>query len=470
MAGCASLTLAFTAWGLAGVQLWSLHTMLAGGCLTLLCALCPLPARIDGVPRFQNIFRLLRAPVFWLGLLFLLYLLIAALNPGMVIVRDERGWWVEAVEAPLGTQLPVSVASEYSRMNAWRVFVLFLASFSLVWGVWAGLRRRQAALGVVWCFVLSGAAMALVAILQKYTGAEEVLWTFPSSNPHFWGSFFYRNQGAAFLNWVLVATGVLYLFHARRARLRLKFEGPHFLCFLLFLLVALSVSMSLSRGGILVGAALGICFLIFVACDAAATLFHGRISVWVLVIGVVLFGGGGYFAAKQIDWSALEKRFGDFEETMATADTNERIVMSRATWAMAQDRLWLGWGPGSFRYVFPMYQRNYPELFREFYWYGPNRPMRAFYRYAHNDILQFVAEYGLVGVGLLAAALGSMLLALLRQIGRLPLCAFFLCAGIALACAHAFIDFIFNSPAYWVAFSGGLAAMCRLCSLEGERS
>jgi O-antigen ligase len=102
------------------------------------------------------------------------------------------------------------------------------------------------------------------------------------------------------------------------------------------------------------------------------------------------------------------------------------------------------------------------------YYYGPNRPMRAFYRYAHNDILQFVAEYGLVGVGLLAAALGSLLVALLRQLARLPLATLFLCVGLALACGHAFIDFIFNSPTYWVALSGGLAVICRLGTLGGE--
>ena len=36
-----ALTLAFTAWGLAGVQLWSLHTLLAGGLLTLLFSIAP---------------------------------------------------------------------------------------------------------------------------------------------------------------------------------------------------------------------------------------------------------------------------------------------------------------------------------------------------------------------------------------------------------------------------------------------
>ena len=203
-------TLAFTAWGLGGVQMWTLNVLLIGGLFTLSSAV--INVRFSKFPFFclsnQTLHRLILWPPFWFSFLFLLYLLIGALNPAAEVVRDERGWWVEALQAPLASWLPTSVRSNYQPMNAWRVLANFTAAFTLIWGLWAGLTRRKAVLLVLWSLLVSGALMALVGILQYMTHADKVLWAFPSSNQHFWGSFFYRNQGVAFLNLILVDAGL----------------------------------------------------------------------------------------------------------------------------------------------------------------------------------------------------------------------------------------------------------------------
>ena len=36
-------------------------------------------------------------------------------------------------------------------MNAWRVLASFVAAFTLIWGLWAGLTRRKPVLLVLWC-------------------------------------------------------------------------------------------------------------------------------------------------------------------------------------------------------------------------------------------------------------------------------------------------------------------------------
>ena len=137
---------------------------------------------------------------------------------------------------------------------------------------------------------------------------------------------------------------------------------------------------------------------------------------------------------------------------------------------MAQPRLWQGWGAGSFRYVFPMYQRNYPEIFYTRYdkkkgWVG-----RKVYHYAHNDILQFIAEYGIVGSGLITLTIGSMLITLILNIHQAPYAVLFLFAGYTTSTGHACFDFIFNSPAYWMAFVGLLSLGCRLIHLKRLRA
>ena len=499
VAASAGLTLAYAAWGLGGIPTWSLHILLAGGVATLALALCPLPRREQGAgsreqgadsvavrgTRFdpqrtegnqnsplstlhfplQSLKRLARWPPFWLSLAFLIYLLIGALNPAAQVVADERGWWVEAIPAPFGIHLPTSVTADYQPMNAWRVLASFTAAFTLIWGLWAGVTRRKAILLTLWSFLLSGATMGLVGILQHLTEAEAVLWHFPSSNPHFWGSFFYRNQGTAFLNLVLIAAGVLFFYHAQKTHELSRSGGPHFLCFLLFATVATSVGLALSRGGILFAAILSLIFLGLVVIYALQSLAHLR-SFWLAVIPLALLVIGAVTLVRYVDLEAIDKRFGDIEATIENADRDARAVSTRATWDMAQDRIWLGWGAGSFRYIFPMYQQNYPEIFYSHYhkkkgWIG-----RRAYRYAHNDLVQFVAEYGLIGSGLVALTVLSMLASALRVMTLFPLPALYLSLGCLAATAHAFLDFIFNSPAYWIAFVGLITATAKLLRLE----
>ena len=457
-------TLAFTAWGLGGIQMWTLHVLLVGGLLTLSSAVIKI--RFSKFPYFslsnQSLRRLISWPPFWFSFLFLLYLLIGAFNPAAELVRDERGWWVEAVQAPLATWLPTSVRSDYQPMNAWRALASFVAAFTLIWGLWAGLTRRKPVLLVLWCLLCSGFGMGLVAIMQHLTEAKAVLWTFPSSNKHFWGSFFYRNQAAAYLNLILIASGVLFFYHAKRTREFSRSGGPHFLCFVFFALTAASIGLALSRGGILFGGILTVAFLVLLVLFGLQSIFHLR-SFWLSLIPIVILALGAYLAVSYIDFEAIEERFGDIGETIETAGQDARAISSKVTWEMAQERLALGWGAGSFRYIFPMYQRNHPEIHYARYHQKKGWVGRKIYHYAHNDIAQSLAEYGAIGSSLVLLALLWTPFSAFRIFS---FSAFFLLVGFATSMSHAFFDFIFNSPAYWMAFLGLFAASSKLLQME----
>ena len=60
-------------------------------------------------------------------------------------------------------------------MNALRAFVI-QASRLLSLRILVGIQRRKTALIILWSFVLSGVAMSFVAILQKLSGTEKLLW------------------------------------------------------------------------------------------------------------------------------------------------------------------------------------------------------------------------------------------------------------------------------------------------------
>jgi len=307
--------------------------------------------------------------------------------------------------------------------------------------------------------------MGLVGILQHLTEAKMVLWTFPSSNELFWGSFFYRNQAAAYLNLILVVAGVLFFYHAKRAREFSRSGGPHFLCFAIFAITAASIGLALSRAGILFGGILTTTLLTLLVIFGLQSIFHIR-SFWLYMLPVVILGLGAHMAVSYIDFDAIEERFGDIRETIETADQNSRVIATKATWEMTQDRLTLGWGAGSFRYIFPMYQRNYSEIFYYKYHKKKGWQGRRMYHYAHNDIVQFIAEYGAIGSGLVLLTLFWILFSAFRIFS---FSAYFMLVGFATSMSHALLDFIFNSPAYWMAFLALLVTSSKLLQLEAKR-
>ena len=204
---------------------------------------------------------LIKHPFFWLSFCFLIYILIQLLNPSVQQVWGESTWWVETMPAPLGKNFPSSVQANYNEMNALRALVIHASALLLAVGIFVGIQRRSVALVALWLFMISATIMGFVAILQEVSGAKKILWFLESTNVNFWGTFVYRNQGAAFLMLNIIVSGVLYFFYSMRASKGLKRGGPHFICFLFLFLSYGSIWLSLSRGGMILASILVLSFI-----------------------------------------------------------------------------------------------------------------------------------------------------------------------------------------------------------------
>lgn len=453
-----AMTLALTAWALAGFEAWCLHILAVGALITFILSIIPMGRHSNGLDCLHandvNYKRFLKSPGICFSLLFLLYLCLQGLNPVAEIYYKANGTqWMRDLDPRFGFDWPISVDSFYKNINSWRVTLIYLAGFALYWGFWIGLQRRKSVLIALWIFVISGCSLGLVALLMDFTDATLLLWTFPSVNSNFWGSFAYRNHGAAYLNLSLIATGFLYFYHLKKARVRGQSGGPHLLLFCMFTLVLASVIMALSRGGIIFGSIIGAVFFTLCLIQALAHFFK-QAGKAIPLLSFVLLTTASYLAYIQIDVASIIQRFGDIDTTIKNADHDARMLSSSATWDMAQDRLIFGWGAGSFRYHFPKYQQHYPSIYYNRYdkkkgWIG-----RKTFHYAHNDILQFLAEYGLVGCSFLIALLSATFWILVRSIERFPSAVLILLLGLFVMLSHAFIDFTLSSPAYLIATIG----------------
>jgi O-antigen ligase len=436
---------------------------------TFLASVVPMPRSWNGYDQqhgnLKNFKRLLLQPFFWAGLCFLVYILIQYFNPSIVQVFGEKSWWVERITPPLGANLPSSVKADYESMNALRTLVIQASAISLACGILVGIQRRKSALIILWSFVLSGVAMSFVAILQKLSGTDKILWVVEVLNKNPWGTFAYRNQGAAFLILVFLITGLLYFLYEKRASIKLKQGGPHLLLGLIIFLLCSSIWLALSRAGIILMGVLVITYSVM----ASFHYFRNRLGVgsWIaagLFIG--LMGIGGVFVLQLSDWNMIEWRVKHTKESINSIENDPRLLSTKATWEMAEDQLIYGWGAGSFRYVFPIYQKGYDILW--YYYYREDRGWvgRKVYNYAHNDWVQFLAEYGIVGCVFLLVMFGALFCSSLTAFYYRISAGLFVLCGLSLIAIHNIVDFIFSSPAYWVAFWGGLWLIYKLFILE----
>lgn len=467
----ATLTLVFTAWSLGGYKTWALHLLFAGGMGTFLASIFPMPKSWNGYDQqhgnLKNLKRLFLQPFFWAGLCFLVYILIQYFNPSIVQVFGEKSWWVERMTPPLGANLPSSVKADYETMNALRTFVIQASAISLACGVLVGIQRRKSALIILWSFVTSGVAMGFVAILQKLTKTWLILWFIEASFPYpkLWGTFFYRNQGAAFILLVLLISALLYFFYFKKSAERLRKSGPHFLFLIFIFLLYSSIWLSLSRGAILVGSLLMLVILTFIFWHDLIRVLRGGSLIMPSIFLVALIAWG-IFILQFSNWSEVEKRVEHFEEIINNIGTYDRTLSTKATWDMAQDRMLYGWGAGSYRYIFPIYQQKYDNI-----WYhsvdgNGGGTGRKLYLYAHNDWVQFWAEYGVVGSLIILAMFLCLIVSAIKLFYFTKSAAFIIFSGFILIFIHNFVDFIFSCPSYWVAFWGSLFLIIKLIKLE----
>ncbi|MCB1877507.1 MAG: O-antigen ligase family protein [Chromatiales bacterium] len=316
-------------------------------------------------------------------------------------------------------------------LDAWLRSACYVGIFYLLV---VQLNRRERRRGLAVALVAVGGLEAVLGLADFFTGNIHTFVPKPAWRVDLSGSFVNRNHFAGFMELALPMTVALLFAKSEFGRdhsgwkaairtLSRFLLGTGALWVGLLLIMATALILSGSRGGVfalVLAFALG--FFLLIMRGGEHRELRWLPVLLAVAVGALLWTGSGPLG-KKLSEIGLE---------------NNRDLIRQVSWNIVKDYPLIGTGPGSFRSVFPLYK---------------DRELGArFYDHAHNDYLEVWVEQGIVGLGLLTAAVGSLLLAMVRGLRhrRDPLYRSLL-FGSLVAClslsAHALVDFNWQIPA-----------------------
>ena len=400
-------------------------------------------------------------PLRWLLplLAFNLFVAIGCLNPNFREIRDGADVFLIPTEPT--PWLPSSARPAL----AWQALAIFDALWITAFNVAFVLRRKRAIRGLLLFAVLNALALAVLGTLQKLSAATGPYFgEVAVRQPFFFSTFVYHNHWGSFLLLMLAAAVGLTFHFTRRSDARDALHSPAFVGIVVIFLLAATAPLSGSRS------CTGLAVLLL-----GVTLLH---TLWralqkrrrmnesaaapILGAGVIValaLAGAWWLAEDSIRTRVrlTREQIGAIRER---GGLGARSMLYEDTWRMARDRPWAGWGMGSYPHVFTRYSRQ-TVVDR----------LPVFYRDAHSDWLQALAEHGVIGSLLLAATAVSPLLGLRWRDVAGPLRAYLL-FGCAIVLLYAWIEFPFGNLAvvfsWWLCFFAAVQ-YCRL-SADATRS
>lgn len=463
MLGVVGAHLVFLPWALGAMRPWAQFISLGLAILGFVVALVPRNYTEDhtGARRFKLIPwpKLLRFPIFWLGLALLGHVALQALNPAWVYVTNGQGWWMQGVEHR--SWLPVGVDVPFERWGPWRMLMIYTSGFLTVCSIWIGFTRRRTVQLLFIGLAANGLLLTVLGIAQRLVPNDRIFWFVESQNPSFFSSFVYKNHAGAYLDLMLALSCGLAAWYYLRGLRRLDKSNPSGVFVFFATCIAVGVLTSYARGATLV-------MLVFLfACVAGFAIhqFMVRQEVSRRVVAIALVLIFGYFLKTGMEalrsgeaWDRLRR--GVMREDLSL-EFRERAT--RAAMEMLGENWQKGVGAGSFQFLFPIYQHRHPELV------GAGS-RRMFWEHAHNDVLQIPIELGAAGAGILLLGAGYWMLRLSRSyFWENPLSAP-VTLGLLLLVAYSWWDFPFQNPAILITWCALWPAVALWAQLEEQKN
>ncbi len=461
-----ALHLVFLPWALGTMWPWTQITSLALAAVGFVLCLIPRTYTEDhtrAAPfRMYTARKLVRFPIFWLGLLLLAYITTQALNPAWAYETNGRVAWMKRIA--FNEWLPRGVEAPFDRYNPWRMLLIYASAWLTVCTIWVAFTRRRTVQLLLVTLGINGVLLAAFGIVQRVTGNGKIYWFVESTNASFFSTFVYKNHAAAYLLLTLIVTCGLAAWYYLRGLRRLEKSNPSGVLAFFATFIAVSILTSYARGATLT-------MLVFLLICIAGFVIHQLrlpsenrrpivMIVLVLVFGFFLKVGFDALRTKEA-WDRI--RAGVMREDLSW-ELREKATV--AATEMLKDHWQYGVGSGAFRHLFSIYQHRYPDLI------ASKEGGRMFWEHAHNDVVQIPIELGAFGMLIIATAFGFYLIRLVRfYFWENPLSASTVFGGL-LVVGYSWFDFPFQNPAILITWAAlwPIATMWAQFEESGSRS
>jgi O-antigen ligase len=442
-----AIHLVFLPWALGTMWPWTQIVSLGLATIGFVCCLLPrtyTQEHTRAAPfRMYTARKLIRFPVFWLGLLLLGYIATQALNPAWTYETNGHAAWMRRID--FNHWLPRGVEAPFARYNPWRMLIIYSATWLTVCTVWVAFTRRRTVQLLLITLGINGVLLAAFGIVQRVTGNGKIYWFVESTNVSFFSTFVYKNHAAAYLLLTLIVTCGLAAWYYIRGLRRMEKSNPSGVLAFFATFIAVSILTSYARGATLT-------MLVFLLVCIVGFLIHQLrqpsenrrpvvMIVLMLVFGFFLKVGSDALRTKEA-WDRI--RAGVMRQDTALA---AREKATEAAAEMLREQWRFGVGSGAFRHLFSIYQHRHPDLV------ATPDGRRQFWEHAHNDVIQFPIELGAFGTAVIAASFGFYLLRLVRSyFWENPLSTSVVFGG-GLLVAYAWFDFPFQNPAVLITWA-----------------
>ncbi|MFL6589415.1 MAG: O-antigen ligase family protein [Chthoniobacterales bacterium] len=232
-------------------------------------------------------------------------------------------------------------------------------------------------LRIWWTIALTGGSIALLGLAQKATGAPMIFWE-NTDQPlgTFFATYYAHGNAGSFLNLVFPFCATL----ALRGFVRKSSPVARAIALVICLLVMVAIVSNTARGGQAVGAILAVGLVVCLRdllLSRARRMEKKTLLTAALVVGFALIAIAGV--------SQLDRSLGRWQRLQESLGADSRWLATRAATRAIQDAGFLGFGPGTFRVVFPYYTN------------GLGSRVGGTWRFLHEDYLQTLMEWGWIG-------------------------------------------------------------------------
>ena len=407
-------------------------------------------------PAIELRHELFRSVPFWAGVALFTYFAVQDFNAWGIVVDREAFWAKQGLPGievgkfdvrpqpylswlPSGLNAPFSaVDTSQPPMNAWRQMMILGAPWFLLCALCIGLRRRRGYVVLAWLTVFVACAVGAFGFLNQQSGGTVLGYPVPLATMCF-GPFMNRNHAGVYLYLHAALALALMFWHIRRAGENALKGGPHLVAAFLAFALALLVTMTSSTGGV------GIVLALFVLSLPLGYYFgfpgsRGSRKQIIVITGAAMLLSATAILA-MVDLKPIIGRFKTKFTNYQVVGADDRAPLRRATWALISDgipsgRVWIGYGAGSYRWISPPYQAQQKEM---------QRDGKLFYRfhYAHNDWMEMLADWGILGLLPVLAALAWLGRRLVRAFHSGHPETYPLAVALLLLMAHATVDLLF---------------------------